>query len=253
MNNIFAIMTDFGDDYAVASMKGVLYSSKIPNINVVDLDHSIEKFSILSAAFAINKIYPFYPQGTHFICVVDPGVGSKRDAICIEYDGYTFIGPDNGIFHYIIKNLVANKNGKVYNIDQNVYNNGFNTFHGRDMFVPAAIHHAQNQIEHFKENTMLESLKTLDVLDNENIVTYIDSFGNIKTNLSLNTMKVGSIYNLQIGSKVFSLPFSTTFAEVDEGQLFCYKGSNNTLEIAVNLGSAKEYTNAKIGNTVLVL
>lgn len=253
MNNLFGILTDFGDDYAVASMKGVLYSSGISNIGVVDLDHSIDKYSVPSAAFVINKVYVFYPKGTHFICVVDPGVGSKRNAICIEYKGYTFIGPDNGIFHYIISEVKKSKIGKIFEIDQNRYENGYNTFHGRDMFIPAAIHHNLNQIEHFKEIKNLDSIITLDYLEDDNIIMYIDSFGNIKTNLLCDSMILGDIYKLKIGNDVFETPFFTTFSEVEEGQLFCYKGSNNTLEIAVNLGSARDYTAAKVGYKVHML
>ncbi len=99
---VFALLTDFGFDFAVASMKGLILKA-IPNAHIVDVDHSLKKFSTLSAAFIIDKAHQFFPINTHFITVVDPGVGSQRTPVCIETPEYTFFGPNNGIFHYLLR------------------------------------------------------------------------------------------------------------------------------------------------------
>ena len=75
-NKIFAIITDFGFDFSVASMKALILRS-FPDAQIVDIDHGIKQFSILSGAFVINKVYKYFPNQTIFICVIDPGVGSK--------------------------------------------------------------------------------------------------------------------------------------------------------------------------------
>ena len=111
---IFALLTDFGFDFAVGSLKGVILHS-LPDAHIVDLDHTIDKFNRISAAFVLKKTYSFFPKETTFICIVDPGVGSGRNALCIELDGFTFIAPDNGILHHFIK-----KGAKIWLIDDTI-------------------------------------------------------------------------------------------------------------------------------------
>src|SRR5258708_18333371 len=117
MKIFFALLTDFGFDFAVASIKGVLLKA-FPDAQIIDVDHSIEKFNLINAAFVIEKIYRFLPENTVLLCVVDPGVGTNRDILCVELGSYRFIGPNNGIFHHLL-----NKNGvKVYKIEQELFN-----------------------------------------------------------------------------------------------------------------------------------
>src|SRR5476651_2539393 len=104
MNPTFSFITYFGYDFAVASMEALVVKH-IAQARVIHLDHTIEKFSILSAAFVLKNSYQYFPKGTIFIAIVDPGVGSKRQTLCIETEDYIFIGPNNGIFHYIFKQL----------------------------------------------------------------------------------------------------------------------------------------------------
>jgi S-adenosyl-L-methionine hydrolase (adenosine-forming) len=97
---VFGLLTDFGFDFAVASMKALILKA-LPQAHIIDIDHSLNKFSVLSAAFILDKTHQFFPKNTHFITVVDPGVGSHRAPVCIETDSYSFFGPNNGVFHYI--------------------------------------------------------------------------------------------------------------------------------------------------------
>ncbi|MDD4036150.1 MAG: SAM-dependent chlorinase/fluorinase [Bacilli bacterium] len=252
MNNLktFAIITDFGFDYSIASMKALIYR-EFKRANIIDIDHSIEKFSIISAAFIINSVYRYFPKGTIFICVIDPGVGTKRDIIYLNIDGYHFIGPNNGIFHYIIKN---SSSFKVKKINESSFLSPSNTFHGRDIMTPAAIEFSRKNYSIFTDIEKSE-VKFINALeDNLSIIIYSDNFGNIKTNISSIKKKFRLLSELKItiNDRVFSAIFLNTFSDVDPGKLICYEGSNETLEIAVNLGSAKDFLSANIGDKISI-
>ncbi len=241
---IFALLTDFGFDFAVASLKGVILGS-FPDAHIVDLDHTIDKFNRISAAFVLKKTYRFFPRGTTFICIIDPGVGSRRKALCIELDGYTFIAPDNGILHHFIK-----KNAKIWLIDDTIIIPHSNTFHGRDLFVPAAIALACNQRDFLKplEKHLCVRLHELNA---KQLIVYCDSFGNLKTNIEADTIKSDCI-TLTIRSSTYIIPQKTTFDDVLPGELFCYRGSNDTIEFAINQGSAQAYLGVACGEEIVV-
>lgn len=247
---VFAMITDFGIDFAVASMKALVIKN-FPNAQIVDIDHSIQQFSILSGAFVIDKIYEYFPKGTIFICVVDPGVGSKRKPIFLDCGDYKFIGPNNGLFHFILKD--ENISCKPYIIKEEFWPKKSTTFHGRDLFTPAAIEIARDNFE-IIEPLDPEDLVTIPELNKgENLITYIDGFGNIKTNVSLEkSVEVNDYVELDINGVVQKIRVSTTFSEVPEGALLCYRGSNNTLEIAANLASAKEILGVKVGDKISI-
>jgi len=248
MKKFFGLLTDFGFDFAVASIKGVLLK-EFPDAQVVDIDHSIEKFSIINAAFVIEKIYRFLPFNTIFLCVIDPGVGSERDILCVELGSQRFIGPNNGIFHYLFK-----KGGvKIYKIQQQIFNSESVTFHGRDIFAPAAISLAHEDLSILTpiDNDLVVQLTNLGDQVNNGVITYIDSFGNIKTNIIVkDDLKLESHVNLLFNQQRYTIKFMSTFVDVKPGELLCYKGSNATLEIAVNLGSAQKVLGVAVGATV---
>lgn len=246
---IFALLTDFGNDFAVASIRGVILTH-IPDCTLVDVDHSLEKFNLVSAAFVINKAYSFFPVGTIFLCIVDPGVGSEREAIYLNVDGYHFFGPNNGIFHYLLKQ----KSGvQAYSIDTTSFDVHSNTFHGRDLFAPAAMSFAQGKRD-FLTSLPVQELVTLPILESDLVVTFIDSFGNIKTNIPFlsEQEQVISSAELTINKISVTLPITTTFSTVPDGAILGYPGSNDTLEIAVNLGSAGRYFQAKPGDEIQI-
>lgn len=244
----FALLTDFGNDFAVASIKGGILSN-IPECTIVDVDHSIDKFNLISAAFVISKSYSFFPPGTLFLCVVDPGVGSNRNAVCLHFDGYYFFGPNNGIFHYLIK-----QGGKLdaFSIDTEQFDVCSNTFHGRDLFSPAAIRFAKGN-HSFLVPLSREYLVTISELEDNSVITFIDSFGNIKTNIALTNDDVNkySLVVVSINGIKATIPFVSTFSDVAQGQVLGYRGSNNTLELAINLGSARCYFQAKAGDRIV--
>ena len=247
----FALLTDFGFDYAVASMKGVILK-EYPHAQIIDIDHSVKHFSILSGAFIIHKVYKYFPKGTIFICVIDPGVGSERDLVCLDLGDYKFVGPDNGLFHYFINH--GNFNAKAFKVITDFNQVASNTFHGRDIFTPAAIEIHKNNYEILKKID-IKDIKSLNELSgNNSIVTHIDSFGNIKTNILFeNKFTKTQHLKLKINNKIHAIKVATTFSDVPRNKLLCYKGSNDTLEIAANLSSAAKIIQAEIGETIALI
>ena len=243
----FVLLTDFGYDFAVGSIKGAILQ-QLPNAQIIDLDHSIDKFNIISAGFVLAKAYNYFPPGTIFICVVDPGVGTQREPICITTPLYCFIGPNNGIFDFVLE---QEKICSIYQIDEAYLAGKPSTFHGRDLFAPAAVDFYQGNLVRFLPFNMgnLLHIKASDQI----IVTYVDSFGNIKTNKSIDPMMhIRDYIALTTGEKRYIIPFVKTFKEVEPGQLLSYRGSNGTIEIAVNQGSAAQELNIKAGDVLVI-
>lgn len=242
----FVLLTDFGYDFAVGSIKGVILK-QLPEAIIVDLDHSIDKFNITSAGFVLAKSYQHFPHGTIFICVVDPGVGTKRVPICITTSSYCFIGPNNGIFDFVLE---QEKICNVFKINDAYLVGKPSTFHGRDLFAPAAVDFYKRNLVHFLPFDV-ENLCHVKMPD-QIIVTYVDSFGNIKTNKLVDLLRIGDYITLTVNNKKFSIPFVKTFKEVENEQLLCYQGSNGTIEIAINQGSAADYLNIKAGDQLIL-
>jgi|SRR5215212_11035048 len=128
-----ALVTDFGarDPY-VAAMKGVLVSRTAAPLH--DLTHDLEPYDILGAAWFLKTVVPYWPAGTIFVCVVDPGVGTARKIIALEQDGKVFLAPDNGLLTFVWSGVRAHcvENESLF------LPNGSTTFHGRDRFAPIA-------------------------------------------------------------------------------------------------------------------
>ncbi|HET8799006.1 MAG TPA: SAM-dependent chlorinase/fluorinase [Thermoanaerobaculia bacterium] len=126
-----ALLTDFGTrDPYVAAMKGVL-AARTPAV-VHDLSHDIAPFDVLGAAWFLSTIVRYWPAGTIFVCVVDPGVGTARNIVVLESEGRVFLAPDNGLLTFIDGVAHAVTNEAFFLPD------GSNTFHGRDRFAPVA-------------------------------------------------------------------------------------------------------------------
>lgn len=128
---IIALLTDFGTrDPYVAAMKGVLASRTTASVH--DLSHDIAPYDILGAAWFLSAIVKYWPMGTIFVCVVDPGVGTARNIVAVESEGRVFVAPDNGLLTFI--------DGVAHAVTNETYflPDGSNTFHGRDRFAPVA-------------------------------------------------------------------------------------------------------------------
>jgi len=148
MRQVITLLTDFGTrDYFVASMKGVILSIN-PDAVVIDITHDVPSFNVLKAAFILWATYRYYPRGTVHVVVVDPGVGTSRRALAIRSRNYYFIGPDNGVL-----TMAAEDDGvvEVREISNRSVMLGevSSTFHGRDIFAPAAAHIGLTRFEDY--------------------------------------------------------------------------------------------------------
>jgi S-adenosyl-L-methionine hydrolase (adenosine-forming) len=249
-NIVFALVTDFGFDFSVASMKALILKD-FPCAQIIDIDHSIKQFSVLSGAFVINNVYEYFPTQTVFVCVVDPGVGGKREPIYIDTGKYKFIGPNNGLFHYILKK--HSFSCKTYLIKKEFKPVKSTTFHGRDLFIPAAIEIVKGNFD-IIESIDIKKLVFISALESgSSVITYVDGFGNIKTNITPSSdFNKKDFLKIRINNISHQIKVSNTFSEVASEELLCYIGSNNTLEIAANLASAGDILKVNIGDNIII-
>jgi S-adenosylmethionine hydrolase len=136
-NSLVALLTDFGhQDGYVGVMKGVILSLA-PRVTLVDLSHAVPPQDVLTGAWMLHTAWRYFPEGVVILAVVDPGVGSERRAVAFSAAGRTFVGPDNGLFSYV---LAAATPERAVTLDNPAYQlpSPSATFHGRDIFAPAA-------------------------------------------------------------------------------------------------------------------
>ena len=245
-------MTDFGTvDDSVPICKGVMYSI-FPEVRVVDLSHQVTPFSILDGARFLFGATPYYPSGTVFTVVIDPGVGSTRKAVILKSKrGQYFVLPDNGLI-----TLVADRDG--LEAAREISNPGWmigkalsSTFHGRDIFSPAAAHLARG--DDWTQAGQLLDLKSLVRLDLEapkidaqglhgDVIATDGPFGNLVTNVDAEEFlklgyQRGDSVPITIGEKRLELPFVKTFSDVPLKKPLLYIDSRGRFGLAVNQGS----------------
>ncbi len=245
---IITLMTDFGyGDHYAGVMKGVIAGID-PSAIVIDLTHGIESYSLAEAAFKLYASYAYFPEGTVHVAVVDPGVGSARRALAAESGGYRFVGPDNGIF-----SLIFDKRGVDCIVE--ITNPAFmlpnvsSTFHGRDIFAPAAAHLSKGvALSDLGEG--LQSYERLDIPRQEedgDVITgkaiYADRFGNLVTNIP--GLLITARTRVCVGDVIIKQT-SVSYAGGEKGELLAIVGSSGFLEISLNKGSALEFFGGKL-------
>lgn len=264
-NPLIVLTSDFGlSDNFVGVMKGVILKIA-PYVSVVDLTHEINPQNIKEAAFVLHTAVDFFPEGTIFLTIIDPGVGTDRDAIAFKAANNFFIAPDNGVLTYILRKY---KIEGVYSLTNVKYHleKVSPTFHGRDIFAPAAAHIANGvPLQELGKRISPYNLVTLSnpqcFLDSQNIwhgeVIHIDHFGNIVTSLHESSLKIAPSKNIDKNSywvvetgdmKIQSLSY--TFGDVGVGSFVAYLGSSGYIEIGMRDGNAAAVKNIKTGDNV---
>ena len=230
--SVITLLTDFGTaDGYVAEMKGVLLTSA-PAVQVVDLSHDVAPHDVDAARLAVARYWRRFPPGTIHLVVVDPGVGSERQAVAVLSEGRFLVGPDNGVLSPALLLPTARA------VSLPVPADAAPTFHGRDVFAPAAAALARgaplDSLGQPLDDPVIrrtpEAVREDDGwLRGEVIV--IDRFGNAVTNLfGIHGAEV------QIGSR--EIPLCRTYADVTAGEPVALLGSSGLIEIAVRDGSA---------------
>ncbi len=244
---MIALLTDFGlEDSFVASMKAVIYSINA-NVKIVDITHAVSPQNIKEAAFHLKVCYKYFPKETIFVCVVDPGVGSDREPMLLKTDEYLFLAPNNGLLSPIIQNsskfvcFDLSEDFRALDIS--------NTFHGRDIFAPAAAFLSLDKDRYNLSKAMDSSelvvfpkpfLKQNEGGFFETEIQHIDHFGNLITSITLkeiNNFQISSV-TINFINKKYKCFFSKCYSDAKEGELIAYIGSSGFLEIAVRNGSA---------------
>jgi len=256
-SGIITLTTDFGlSDPYVAMMKGVILSIN-PSARLVDVTHQIGTGSISQAALLIRETFPYFPEGTVHLAVVDPGVGSDRRLIALQAGAPFFVGPDNGIFWPVFQDFGG---AKAVHLTQPRYflPSITRTFHGREIFAPVAAHLSLGlsleslgpSIHDLAKLTVPQPFVKEGVLCGQ--IIRVDNFGNLVTNIPsrdlLNFLESGPL-RIKAGKLVIR-KLSRIYADCEEGEPLALINSSNLLEIAVNLGRASEYIGLKNGEIV---
>ncbi len=262
---VITLLTDFGlDDEYVGVMKGVILSVN-PRATVVDITHGIEAQDIVQAAYALKSSFSYFPAKTMHVVVVDPGVGSGRDILALETKGHLFLAPDNGVLTPLLEDEDPDELVRVAN-PRYFLDSVSRTFHGRDIFAPAAGHVSLGvPLSELGPRVNRETLVRLSILKPgrpaagqwTGAIITVDRFGNLITNIdgaSLLTESPAGAENameIRIGAHLIR-GLSTTYADAKPLQPLALIGSRGYLEIAVNQGSARSHFNVGRGDGVRV-
>jgi S-adenosylmethionine hydrolase len=247
---MITLSSDFGSPYP-AAMKGVILQRS--DARIVDVAHDFPRQDRRAAAFWLREILPYFPPSVHCI-VVDPGVGTERAAIAIRAGEHVLVGPDNGVLLPVARKLADSI--EVFEIEYD--DPGSVTFHGRDVFAPAAatVHETGIEdfetveefepIEEYAELTFPEPSVREDGVTGEVLV--VDDFGNAITNVPSEYLEE------RFGSDVTVngawAPARRTYAAVDEGSRLVTIGSHGNVELAVNQGRGDERFSVNPGSRV---
>ncbi len=255
-NRLITFTTDFGlSDHFVGTMKGVV-AAIAPQAHVIDITHDIAPYNVTEAAFVIAEAWPYFPKGTIHVVVVDPGVGSSRRPILAEAGRHFFIAPDNGVLSLVFDasphkvRMISNPEFMRREISR--------TFHGRDIFAPAAAHLAKGakpaafgKLIHDYVRTW-SAKPTLKGKDSwRGAILKVDRFGNLITNFA--ALDFAGItarpFEMRAGTKHIHR-LALTYAETEVGDLFVIVGSAGYLEIAANQASAASLLGCSAGASV---
>jgi S-adenosylmethionine hydrolase len=259
---IITLLSDFGlKDVYVAEMKAIILSIH-PEAQIIDVSHQVGKFNIMEGSFVLASVIPFFPSGSIHLAVVDPGVGTPRRPLIIETKKNLFVGPDNGLL------IPAAQKESICHVYQ-ISNARFmlpqvsRTFHGRDVFAPAAAYLARGcdpsefgpEIHDFQISQFPNPVITRKRIHGE--ILYIDGFGNLVSNLSAADLEKsgiheGAIIEVKLGKDLSVIKLCSAYGEVPPSTALALIGSHGFLEISLNQGKASEEFKVKRGDPLRI-
>ncbi|WP_135820536.1 SAM hydrolase/SAM-dependent halogenase family protein [Halostella litorea] len=262
---MITLATDFGSPYP-AAMKGVILNES--DARLVDVAHDLPRQDVRAAAFWLREVLPWFPPAVH-LAVVDPGVGTDRAAVVARAGGHALVGPDNGVLVPAARKLAGGGAVEWFAIDEDAAEvprpaageaaeprRRSNTFHGRDVFAPAAaaVHEAGvadlgsldrlTPVDGVKDLTFPDPTVEDDAVVGEVLV--VDGFGNAITNVPGDV--VAALDAVTVNGQ--SVPVGETFAAVPEGQWLVTVGSHGNVELDVNRGRGDEAFGVEPGDAV---
>jgi S-adenosylmethionine hydrolase len=261
---VICFLTDFGlqDDF-VGTCHGVIARIS-PETRVIDVTHGIPATAVLQGALVLSSTLPYMPVGVH-LAVVDPGVGGSRRALALQdAEGRLFVGPDNGLLlpaaeraGIVEARELASPEYALESISR--------TFHGRDLFAPAAAHLANGvRLDELGPPIDPDALVRLDLpvpsFREDRIdatMLYVDSFGNIALNLTRDDVEAagvtpGSRIELLLSGEGYYAVMARTFADARPGDVILYEDSYRNMSLAISGGSAAEMLHARAGQSLRI-
>lgn len=252
------LITDFGmKDGAVAAMKGVALKLA-PELQVHDLTHEIPAYNIWEGAYRLQQTAPYWAEGTVFVCVIDPGVGTERKSIVLKTKAnHYYVGPDNGLFTLVAESEGVDEVREISGANRLPNSQGSYTFHGRDVFAYSGAKLASGMIT-FDEvgskilNNQLVMLSYPKAkYENNQVVGGIPildiQYGNVWTNIDNKTFEgLGAKFGDKLNVKIFNketlvfegkMPYEHTFGDVKEGENLLYLNSLMNVSLGINMGS----------------
>lgn len=261
---VVALLTDFGSgDGDVGVMKGVI-AGITPDAHIIDVTHAVAPQNVASAAWILANSYRYFPAHTVFICVIDPGVGSSRGAIALHAGDWFFVGPDNGLFSYVLNEQTAHGAVELANPAYRLPQVS-STFHGRDIFAPAGAHLAGQPGEVFsKLGPALDPASLIRLSTGgaqrqgsaiQAHILHIDHFGNLITSIPMSMVpELFTAAHARIVFPEYGVSVEQRrrfFAEGEkEGQAFIYGDSSGYVGIAVRDGNAAKTLGVGYGASI---
>jgi len=225
-----ALVTDFGSSGPYSGQMILRLGHLAPDVSAVDLISDLAPFRPDLAAYLLPALVRNVPGVTLFVCVVDPGVGSERDAIAVEADGRWYLGPDNGLLSAVVRRA---SDARVLRIEWRP-DRLSDSFHGRDLFCPLAAMLCRGELP---DSVPIDSgaIVGADWPDDLARVVYADRYGNLITGIRASAVSRRAAVRIG-GLDVF---YARTFCEVPPGEVFWYENSFGLVELAVNRGRAE--------------
>ena len=258
-------MTDFGTaNDAVAICKAVMIGIA-PDARIMDITHQVTPYSIEEGARFLAGVTPYYPAGTVFAVVVDPGVGTSRKAIIVKSKkDQLFVLPDNGLITPVIERDGLDSAREITNQTWMIQAPVSSTFHGRDIFSPVAAHLAAGwdfrlvgpEITELVRLTPKLSTTSEKGIDGD-IIALDDPFGSLITDIPADEFKslgysLGDKVQVQINKKPVTLPYMKTFMDVPVGDILLYIDSRGRVGIAINQGNYSKKFNLEPPGTIFI-
>jgi S-adenosylmethionine hydrolase len=261
---VIALLTDFGQrDGYVGVMKGVILGIA-PGTSLVDLTHHVGPQDVAGGAWVLHTAWRSFPEHTIFLCVVDPGVGSARRPVALRTADRYFVGPDNGLFSYVLAEATVATVEHTVVLDNPHFHLPLPsaTFHGRDIFAPCAAHLARGvALEALGSAIAPESLVSLPLPHPQwrgdelaAHILHVDHFGNLITDLGpdfADAVLHDQGVTLHVGGHSITLR-ARTFADAPAGQPFALRDSSGHVALALRDGSVAGYFGVGAGDEVVV-
>lgn len=247
------LLSDFGlEDAYVGVMKSVILGI-CPDVKIIDLCHAIPSQDVMTGCLTLEDSRPYFPKGAIIVAVVDPGVGTARAALAVKTEREIFIAPDNGLLSFLPESEIIEARlieNQAYMLDKQS-----RTFHGRDIFAPAAARLASGSA--FCEIGAIASgikriLKPEPLIKEDGLagqVVMFDKFGNAATNIRQTNLPANYF---EIFFKGGVLPMTETYEEVEAGAPACLINSSGRLEICVRNGNARDFLKIRRFDQILI-